>query len=59
MRLGSGRFDIQVLVIKETLFSDLNYRKKKRMHTGITVGLTELSLETFRFEEEDDHEYEI
>ena len=29
------------------------------MHTGITVGLTELSLETFRFEEEDDHEYEI
>ena len=29
------------------------------MHTGITVGLTELSLETFRFEEDDDHEYEI
>ena len=55
MRLGSGRFDI--LVIKETLFSDLNYRKK-RMHTGITVGLTKLSLETFRFEEEDGYEHE-
>ena len=28
------------------------------MHTGITVGLTKLSLETFRFEEEDGYEHE-